>query len=187
MKDVLTEAAAVPMYARGQILPEDFEALVRAHQKRIYRILLMLLHDADEANNLTQECFLRAYSRRFGFRGDAAPGTWLVRIAINLAHDQLRSRRNSFWKRLLHGKEAEAQSASDQRPSPEDTLLAHERLAAVWAAVGNLPARQRMVFTLRFGEDMPLQEIAAAMKLREGTVKAQLFNAVNAVRRALLS
>ena len=64
-------------------------------------------------------------------------------------------------------------------------MLVQERVAAVWAAVERLPVRQRTVFTLRFAEDMALHEIADAMKLREGTVKAHLSSATNAVRREL--
>lgn len=185
MREVLIEATVAQATANRKILSEDFESIVREHQQRVYRILFLMLRDPEEANNLTQECFLRAFSRRAGFLGTAAPGTWLVRIALNLARDQLKSHRASFWKRLLRGKESEAQALADRRRTPEDSLLAQERLAAVWSAVEDLPLKQRAVFTLRFGEDMPLHEIAGAMKLREGTVKAHLAQATNAVRRVL--
>jgi len=164
---------------------EDFEEIVRQHQRRIYRIFVSLLHNPDEADMLTQECFLRAYSRRNGFRGDARPGTWLLRIAVNLARDHLKSRRQGFWRRLLRGRESEAQSVRDVRRTPEDTILDGERVAAIWIAVEDLPVRQRTVFTLRFAEEMSLGEIANAMNVQEGTVKAQLASAVHAVQRRL--
>ena len=68
-----------------ELAAEDFEPLVRLHQRRIYRVLLAVLRDAEAADTLTQECFLRAYKKRQSFRGDSAVGTWLVRIALNLS------------------------------------------------------------------------------------------------------
>ncbi len=187
MSDVLTEAAEAPEAVRRQIPVEDFEAIVRHHQRRIYRILYLLLHDADEADSLTQECFLRAFARRGGFRAEANVGTWLVRIAINLAQDHRRSRRTAFWRRLLRGEDQEEATQRIAAPgrSPEETILARESVASVWAAAECLPMRQRAVFMLRYGEDMTLREIADTMKLREGTVKAHLSSATNAVRREL--
>src|SRR5262245_52741665 len=87
--------------AAQNITAEDFDAIVRRHQRRVHRFLLMLLRDPDEADNLTQECFLRAYQNRSTFRGESSVETWLLRIAANLAHDHARSRRAGFWKRLL--------------------------------------------------------------------------------------
>ncbi len=145
------EATVAQVTDYHKILSEDFEWIMRNHQQRIYRILLLMLRDPEDANNLTQECFLRAFSRRSGFRGEAALGTWLVRIAINLARDQLKSGRVSFWKRLPHGKENETQTLPDRGSTPEDPLLMQERLAAVWSVVESLPLKQRTVFTLRFG------------------------------------
>jgi RNA polymerase sigma-70 factor (ECF subfamily) len=107
----------------------------------------------------------------------------LIRIAINLAHDHLKSRRASFWRRLLRAKERDAQALPDRRQDPEASMLAREQVAGLWSAVQQLPLRQRTAFLLRFGAEMPLQEIARAMKVREGTVKAHLSHAVAAVRR----
>jgi RNA polymerase sigma-70 factor (ECF subfamily) len=185
VKNVLVATTRAPATSKAQALTDDFDTIVREHQKRIYRILFFLLRDQDEADALTQECFLRAYSRRASFRGDAKPGTWLVRIAINLAQDQLRSRRRRFWQRLLRGKRTEVGDLADSRVSPEQEFLDRERVGAVWAAVESLPVRQRAIFTLRFAEEMPLGEIAETMSLREGTVKAHLSSAIKAVKREL--
>jgi len=73
---------ATPGVAEEQIAPEEFEAIVRDNQRRIYRLLLAMLRDSDEADNLTQECFLRAFRKRAGYRGEAGIATWLTRIAI---------------------------------------------------------------------------------------------------------
>jgi RNA polymerase sigma-70 factor (ECF subfamily) len=185
LTDFAIESTAALPSAPGKILPEYFESIVREHQKRIYRILFLLLRDPDEADCLTQECFLRAFARRSGFRGEAGLGTWLIRIAINLAHDHLKSRRASFWRRFLRGKESAMRSIADSGPTPEESVAKQERLAAVWSAVDGLPLQQRTVFVLRFGEDVTLHEIAGTMNLQEGTVKAHLAHATTAIRRAL--
>ena len=162
----------------------DFDALVLAEQRRIYRVLLAMLRDPDAADNLTQECFLQAYEHRKRFRGECSVRTWLMRIAINLARDHVKSRRWQFWRSLFSesvGSEERVEPA-DPRASPEHSLLARERLAHVSAVVDSLPNQQRAVFVLRFLEEMSIEEIAQATSLRPGTIKTHLFRAVSAVR-----
>ena len=166
------------------IEPDDFDWIVSQHQKRIYRTLLFLVRDADAAEILTQECFLRAFRMRGGFRGESSLATWLVRIAINLAHDHQRSRRWAFWRRLTRSDRIEAIRVSDAGRSPEQVLMDAESLKAVQSAVEELSERQKTIFLLRFVEDMPLEEIAAAMDLEPGTVKSHLHRAIKAIRKA---
>ncbi len=190
MEHTLTGAAPSRTLAR-EITADDFDRLVRLHQQRIYRVLLAVLRDADAADTLTQECFLRAYQKRKSFRGAASAGTWLVRIAINLARDHQKNRRQSFWRRLMaspgDASEAAAAEVPDLRASPERALLAREETRAVARAVDRLPARQREVFLLRFVEEMSLEEIAQATELETGTVKSHLSRAVTAVRQTIRS
>lgn len=164
----------------------DFEQIVRRYQRKIYRVLLVMLKSPEDADNLTQECFLRAYTSMKRFRGECSVQTWLLRIAVNLARDHVRNRRAGFWKRLLrledNGAVTEEREPSSGRASPENGMLAREQLAAVWRVVDQLSARQKEVFVLRFVEEMELKEIADVLKLRTGTVKAQLFRAVTRVR-----
>ena len=169
---------------------EDFDALVLAEQRRIYRVLLAILRDPDAADSLTQECFLKAYEHRKRFRGECSIRTWLMRIAINLARDHVKNRRWQFWRKLFSepaGSEERINPVGQLEPvdphaSPERSLLARERLAHVSAAVDNLPNQQRAVFVLRFLEEMSIEEIAQATSLRPGTIKTHLFRAVSAVR-----
>ncbi len=80
-----------PAEGAGGRTAEACDDLVRVHQRRIYRILLMLVRDRDAAETLTQECFPRAYAKGGDFRGEANVGAWLVRIALNLARDPNRT------------------------------------------------------------------------------------------------
>jgi RNA polymerase sigma-70 factor (ECF subfamily) len=142
--------------AAQNITAEEFDAIVRRHQRRVHRFLLMMLRDPEEADNLTQECFLRAYLNRSSFRGESSLETWLLRIAANLARDHARSRKAGFWKRLLGLEDDSADNVAGQLPSdgasPEQLLLAREDVRAVWNAANQLSQQQRAVFLLRFVE-----------------------------------
>ena len=186
METALTPALGA---AAQNITAEEFDTIVRRHQRRVHRVLLMMLRDPDEADNLTQECFLRAYQSFSSFRGESSLETWLLRIAANLAHDHARNRKVSFWKRLL-GLDGEADDAlAEQVPSgaasPEQILLAREDVRAVWEVANQLSQQQRAVFMLRFVEEMELHEIAAVLGLQVGSVKTHLFRAVQTVRTKL--
>jgi len=175
--------------AAQSITAEEFDAIVRRHQRRVHRFLLMMLRDPEEADNLTQECFLRAYQNRTTFRGESSLETWLLRIAANLARDHARSRKAGFWKRLLgledDGEDGAAQQVPSDGASPEQALLAREDVRAVWDVANQLSQQQRAVFLLRFVEEMELSEIASALDLHIGSVKTHLFRAVQAVRGKL--
>jgi RNA polymerase sigma-70 factor (ECF subfamily) len=108
-----------------------------------------------------------------------------MQIAVNLVRDYARDRRLQFWKRArltAVDLNVAGRWIPDGSASPEAAALAKERVEAVWAATENLPERQKTVFLLRFVEGMDLLEIAAATGLKEGTVKAHLFRALQAVR-----
>lgn len=166
----------------------DFDAVVRENQRRIFRFFLLTFRDEAIADDLTQECFIRAFTNRASFRGDAKVSTWLLRIAMNLATDQQRSRRMAFWKSLMsleNEDENQVDLVSRVAISAriEEGLLANEKLKMVWAAVANLPMRQRQLFVLRFVDELSIAEIVEATGLRPGTVKAHLHKAVYTVRR----
>ena len=163
---------------------DDFDWIVPQHQKRIYRMLLFMVKDADTAESLTQECFLRAFRKRDSFRGESALATLLLRIAINLAYDHRRNRRRAFWRRLRREGQIENIPVQDFRQAPERALLDKELVQTVQSAVARLSERQRAVFMLRFLEEMSLDEIAGVMCLPVGTVKSHLFRATQSIRRA---
>jgi RNA polymerase sigma-70 factor, ECF subfamily len=186
METALTSALGA---AAQNITADEFDAIVRRHQRRVHRFLLMLLRDPEEADNLTQESFLRAYQNISSFRGESSLETWLLRIAANLARDHARNRKTSFWKRLLGLNDSDEAGAAQRVPSgeasPEQVLLAREDVRAVWEVANQLSQQQRAVFLLRFVEEMELSEIAAALGLQVGSVKTHLFRAVQTVRSKL--
>lgn len=202
MERTLIRLAPATAEATGQgIAAGEFEELVRLHQRRIYRVLLGLVRDADAADTLTQECFLRAFRHRRSFRGESSAGTWLVRIAVNLARDHHRSRKNAFWRKMFGGNRDNEGPASQPAKGPgtmdevaglaapealaDRDLAARQELNAVWAAAADLSDQQRVVFFLRFAEEMTLEEIAQATSLEVGTVKTHLHRAIGTLRRRL--
>jgi len=167
---------------------QDFDSLVEQHRPRVFRFLLASLRNRETAENLTQDCFIRAYQARAGFRGASSVGTWVMQIAANLARNHESSSRLKFWRRSLQSQEDVAdlgRAIPDGQHSPEALALIREQVQAVWSVAGNLPPRQRTVFLLRFVEDMDLLEIAEVTGMKEGTVKAHLFRALQSVRARL--
>jgi RNA polymerase sigma-70 factor, ECF subfamily len=167
---------------------DDFDSLVKRYRPRIFRFLLASLRDRESAENLTQDCFVRAYRARGQFRGAASPGTWLMQIAANRLRNHVASGRLKFWRRALRTGLDLADLREwipDRHASPEDLALAKEQVQAMWKTVGVLSERQRTVFLLRFVEDLDLLEIAAITGMKEGTVKAHLFRALQSVRARL--
>jgi RNA polymerase sigma-70 factor (ECF subfamily) len=167
---------------------EDFDSLVERHRPRIFRFLLASLRDRETAENLTQDCFVRAYKARDQFRGGSTLSTWLMHIAANLVRDHEASGRLKFWRRRLRS-DIDLQDISewipDKQKSPEALAVAREQVEAIWKAASSLSERQRTVFLLRFVEDMDVLEIVAVTGMKEGTVKTHLFRAVQSVRLGL--
>ena len=166
----------------------EFEVIVETYRPRVFRFLLASVRDRESAENLTQDCFLRAYRARDQFRGESSRTTWLMQIAINLVRKHESSSRLKFWRRALRPGLSPADLREwlpDHQVSPEAAVLAKEQVHAIWSVVAQLSERQRTVFLLRFVEDMNLLEIAGATGMKEGTVKTHLFRALQSVRAKL--
>jgi RNA polymerase sigma-70 factor (ECF subfamily) len=163
----------------------DFEVAARINRPRVLRFIFASVRNRETAENLTQECFLRAYKAWEHFRGDANASTWLMGIAANLIRSHEASHRLKFWRRALSDSTEALDWVPDGPTSPEAMAAAREQVSAIWRTAGRLPERQRTVFLLRFVEDMELLEISAVTGMKEGTVKTHLFRALKTVRSAL--
>ena len=192
METALTTALTTPLEPVAETLgisSARFDEIIQQNQRRVYRVIFLLVRDHDVADTLTQECFLRAYRKRATFRGECRLDTWLLRIAVNLVRDHGKSRRAQFWRKLVGLDDEESESAPSRiasaQISPERQLLVCEELQAVWDVAASLSQQQRTIFLLRFAEEMSLAEIAAVLGLKTGTVKAHLFRATEKIRAAL--
>src|SRR5947209_14571590 len=114
----------------------DFDDFIRLYQQRIYRLALAQTGDSDLAEEITQDCFIRAFQKQNSFRGDCQVFTWLARIAINLVRDHYRNRKFAIWRKIIRfdGSEPEkdrAEEVPDPASTPEEHLLRRERLQRV--------------------------------------------------------
>lgn len=185
---LLSEAAPTSKEPVADVRLLDFDLLVHEHRPRIFRFILASLRDREAAENLTQDCFVRAYKAREQFRGTASARTWLMQIAANLVRTHESSRRLKFWRRSLLPAIDLAdvrEWVPDRHLTPEELAAAKQQVQAIWQVAVGLSARQRTVFLLRFVEDLDLLEIVAITGMKEGTVKTHLFRAVQSIRAGL--
>src|ERR1700690_2481760 len=114
--------AVKPMSAEAaeELSAQEFVRVVETHRPQIFRFLLSSTHDADLAETLTQECFLKAHRNWASFRGESTAMTWLMRIAINLQKDHWRNRRMQFWRQTRNNA-VDLDETSEWLPSGEST------------------------------------------------------------------
>jgi RNA polymerase sigma-70 factor (ECF subfamily) len=159
-----------------------FDALVSRHHRGVYNMVYRMLGNAEDALDLTQETFLRAYTRLNTFQLGRSFVAWIRRIAANLCIDHIRQRGKPMAS--LDEQAAAGLEQADHRPdgSPAQRLEMAEDSRRVLEAVQKLPAKQRLVLVMRHIEGMSLEEIAAALRWPLGTVKVTLFRGRRAVR-----
>ncbi len=156
-----------------------YAQLVRRHQNRIFRHLLNLTGSREEALELSQEVFLKAWEALPGWRPEAQFHTWLYRIASNVAFDLLRRRQIVSYEAL-----AEDYDAPTDAAGPEVRLQAKQSMTSLDAALARLPVDQRQIVLLREVEGLSYEELAAALAIEPGTVKSKLARARAALAEA---
>ena len=162
--------------------------LVSTYRPRLLRLATLSTGDQDLAETIVQDCFLKAYRARENFRGDCSVSTWLYTIALNVMRDYQRLQKLHFWKSagFTSVDLTDPNSAlASQEPSPETRMLAGEQANLVQLALKSLSPKQRIVFIMRFLDEMELQEIAAATGMPLSTVKTHIRRAMKAVRNRL--
>ena len=163
-----------------------YNSLVQRYQRQVYNLAYRMLGNAEDAGDLVQDTFLRAYGALASFRQDASFLTWLYKIASNLCIDQLRSRKAkgtlSLEVELDEGREP---ADATRGTMPEDCAVRGAVQDIVQQAVMNLPERYRVVVIMRHLQDMSVDEIARALDLPTGTVKTHLFRAREMLRGRL--
>ena len=169
-----------------------FELLVMAHQQPIYNLLLRVLGDPEDAADVMQETFLRAYRGARAFRGDCDIRTWLYRIAVNRAANHRRwwrVRRRAVTISLdaapQDGTPALSETLAATDPDPEQQALWRERQAQTRAALATLKFDFRVAVVMRDIRGMSYEEIAAALEISVGTVKSRIARGRSLLRAAL--
>jgi RNA polymerase sigma-70 factor, ECF subfamily len=162
-----------------------YNSLVQRYQRQVYNLAYRMLNSAEDASDIVQETFIRAYGALSSFRQDASFLTWLYKIASNLCIDLLRSRRSKSTLSLDLELEEGREPATDRYLGPEETAVRGAVGDVVHKAVMNLPERYRIVIIMRHLRSMSVDEIAQELSLPSGTVKTHLFRAREMLRERL--
>jgi len=163
-----------------------FGILVERFQRKIFRVAFAIVRDEMEADGVTQDTFVQAYTNLAKFQGRSEFETWLTRIAINKSRDTLRRRRFvSLFTVNDNNDEEYVIEPVDTRPDPERQLASVQLRAAIERAERSLSAQQKTIFRLRHYENLSLEDIAQHLGLRAGTARAHLFRAIHKIRKEL--
>jgi RNA polymerase sigma-70 factor (ECF subfamily) len=162
-----------------------FELLVAKYQRRLGRLISRFVRDAAEAEDVTQDAFIKAYRALPAFRGDSAFYTWLYRIGINTAKNHLLA----LGRRAPTSTNFDSEEAEDfedaallhEVATPENELMSKQVVEVVNSSLQQLPEDLRVALTLREIEGLSYEEIAAVMNCPVGTVRSRIFRAREAV------
>jgi RNA polymerase sigma-70 factor (ECF subfamily) len=158
---------------------EAFEVIVERHRRAIYRLCYRFVGRHEDATDLSQDVFLRAYRGLRRFRGDSSLATWLYRIGVNVCLNQV-----SIRTPVLTALD-ETAALPARGEDAVGGVLREERARRVRAAVARLPPKQRATLILRVYQDLSHKQIAAVLQTSEGAVKANVFHALGSLKRAL--
>ncbi len=183
----MNEEQIIDMARAGDVTA--FESLVEEYDGRIYNMAFRMLGNVEDARDVAQETFLKAYTSLDRFRGDASFSTWLYRIAKNACLDILRRRGRRTIYSLDDPVETDEGEVDRQLaghlPDPEGVALDTEVREAVEAAIAGLAPHHRTIIVLRDIEELTYEEIAEVLEMELGTVKSRLYRARCALSRSL--
>ena len=181
-----TDAAAVALARDGD--SEAFKALVERHSRAVYRLAHRMTGNPQDAEDVVQETFLKAYRQLGRFESRANFGTWLHRIAVNCSIDLIRTRKHQETGHdaadleVLDGAGAPGDRVD---PSPERLMLSSEVQEQVTRAMSGLTHMERAAFVLRHFEGQSIEDISGALGLKTNAAKHSIFRAVRKMRLAL--
>jgi RNA polymerase sigma-70 factor (ECF subfamily) len=175
----LDDGALVRAFQGGQA--EAFDLIVVRHRRQVYALCQRFVRNHEDASDLAQDVFLRAFKGLQRFKGDATLATWLYRIAVNVCLNR------AAVKRPVPAGLDEAAHVDAGAADPLHELLRGERAGALQAAIAKLPPKQKATLMLRVYQECSHEEIAAALDSTVGAAKANFFHALGNLRRMLKS
>jgi len=172
----LDERALVQACLEGQ--PGAFDLIVERHRRAVYQLCYRFVGNHEDASDLSQDVFLRAFRGLRSFRGHSSLSTWLYRIAVNVCLNRLGAR---------NAPEPidDRQFVDDRAESAAERLLRRERASRLRRAIARLPRKQRLTVVLRAFHEMSHQQIAEVLGSSVGAVKANFFHALGNLKRIL--
>lgn len=180
-----TERELIAKAAAGDT--EAFEQLILTYQKPVYNLALRLSGNPDDAFDLSQEAFLRAWRGLGALRSDAAFSTWIYRLTSNVCIDFLRAAKRKKTVSLTFAEDSEAQQLEipDPAPDPEQCAIRADDREKLRRAMDELDVEYRQILTLRVIDGLSYIAIAQILGVAEGTVKSRLFRARESLRKKL--
>ena len=174
---ISSDAALVELPAAGRA--GAFDVIVERHRRQVYQLCYRFVGNHEDASDLSQDVFVRAYRGLRGFRGQSSLATWLYRIGVNVCLNRVSAKTPST--EALDAR----QHVGLRTESPADRLVKDERAARVRAAIARLPRKQRATLVLRMYHEMSHQEIADVLGSSVGAVKANFFHALGNLKKQL--
>jgi len=159
---------------------DAFDTIVERHQRAIYRVCYRFSGTHEDASDLAQDVFVRAYKGLRTFKGHASLTTWLYRIAINVGLNHVGTKKPATEPIGVTGDDLRSSSEG-----PVDAVLRGERAAQVRAAIRRLPRKQRATLVLRVYHELPHEQIARILGSSVGAVKANFFHALSNLKKLL--
>lgn len=172
---------------RGDV--EAFETIVQQFEERVYFVCYRILHNAQEAEDATQEAFLRAYTNLDRFDQSRKFSTWIFRIATNLCIDRLRKKKPDYsLDATVPGTDGLTMytTIESEHIQPDDQVVAEETENRVLHAIDKLPETYRLAVVLRYVEDRSLKEISEILQLPLNTVKSRVYRGRELLRQQLV-
>ena len=163
---------------------DAFAALVNEHQRYVYNLAFRVVRDENEALDLTQETFVRAWTALPNFRGQSQFRTWLYRITTNLCYNRLPGLRRSLAD-LGDDVMAEIPESGHTLANPAREFESNETRYHLYQAIDNLDPNYKILIIMRYQQELSYEEIASMLNLPLGTVKTGLFRAKEKLRLAL--
>jgi RNA polymerase sigma-70 factor (ECF subfamily) len=178
--DQSDEQELIREFKRGN--EQAFNHLVLRYREKVYWIVRRMISDHDEADDIAQNVFIKAYQSLHSFKGNSSFYTWLYRITINLTLNEIR--RKKIRQIFSLERDAPVQIAS-RDDLPLERMEKEERQLLIRQAIDRLPEKQKKVFVLRYYEELPYEEISKILNTSVGGLKANYFHAVQKIGKFL--
>ena len=172
-KDLENDRELVQRYLAGDVLA--FDELMTRHERSVYRLCFRFVKNRDDAMDLTQDVFIKAFENLAAFRGDARFKTWIYRVAVNHCINYLKKNSRDFVE--------VTDAIGSVKPSIHRTLLEEERRVIVRGMMECLPPKQRAILELRMNENLSYEEIAAILDRSVSTIKSSVFFALAKLKK----
>lgn len=176
-----TDTELITAFQNGDIL--GFNELVRRYQERVYWIARRMVLDHDDADDITQDVFVKVYGALNKFRMESEFFTWVYRITVNISLNKIRAKKMKRFFRLDDDNALPQDvELSDDANHPDVLLQKQELKNAIENAVKKLPKQQRAVFVMRFYDELSYEEISQLLKRSIGGLKANYFHAIKKIQ-----